>query len=388
MKKLRLWKTIGISLLALLAIPASIVYTQAAIDQISKDMPEPSPKPAPRVTVVPVHPGTHNAVVRGFGEVRAAEELTLRTQVSGKVIWRSPLFRAGARIDSGSVLLRLDDTDYRSAVAEQKRLLAEADLELQTEQQRAEQALRDWQRSGIDEPPTDLALRKPQLAAADAAVESARIALQQAERDLKATVIRAPFDGVILSRQAGPGAYLDVTDPVAEMRADHSAEVRLALGRSQWRWLPKNTTERPALIRRSDSSEVQWQGKVDRFAAAIDKQTRLRDLVVRIDRPLDQDIPLLVGDFVHVAVEGRAIDGVLKIPASALSPEGYLWYVDDKRLQRISAEPLFSTGKHLYVRTADTRKTWLVVRNPLAAYLPGMAVQPYSDNPSPEGEAR
>ena len=53
---------------------------------------------------------------------------------------------------------------------------------------------------------TSLALRQPQLAQAQADLESARTDLDQARLDLKRTRIRAPFNALVLSRQAELGA--------------------------------------------------------------------------------------------------------------------------------------------------------------------------------------
>ena len=60
-------------------------------------------------------------------------------------------------------------------------------------------------------------LREPQRLAAEARVQSARAAVEQARVDLGRTVIRAPFDAQVLSREVEIGSQVSPGDPLARL---------------------------------------------------------------------------------------------------------------------------------------------------------------------------
>ncbi len=376
-------KTTLIGLSALLSIPAAVFYTQAAIDNQPLPQPEPRRVSAPLVTVIPTRAASYRASFSVHGEVRSIEELQLTSQVSGQVIWRNPLLAAGGRVIRGDTLIRLDDTDYRLALANARREQADASLNLQQEQRQQAQARRDWQRAGLGDKATDLALRIPQVLAAEARLKAAQVAVEQAERDLKQTRISAPFDAVVLSRAVGVGSYLSAGQAMAELRASSAAEVRVALSSDQWKLLTAMETLPPVSLRSEDWPGVRWTGRITRLSALVDPATRLRELVIRVEQPLDYPVPLLAGSFVTAQLQGAEQQDLLAIPASALSANGYLWYVERNQLQRRAVAPLFSDDDRLFVPRGDLPQSLQLVRRPLASFLPGMAV---STGPEPDTE--
>ena len=227
------------------ALSAGGIFAAVAINQAQMADVQRTPMPArapqyPDVSVLSVMPADFQATVNGHGEAKASYQLKLLAEVSGRVRELSPKFNSGRQFNAGEVLLRIEDTPYREALASAQSSLADAELALLQEQRNSEQALAEWQRSGLDgEPASPLVLRKPQLKAAQAKVTQARQAERKAQYDLDKTVIRAPFDAVIVSRDVQPGSFLQGGAQVAELYNTDIIEVAVPLSESQWRSLPR-----------------------------------------------------------------------------------------------------------------------------------------------------
>lgn len=376
MSKNSRWQPILLTTLALATIPVALFYTDYAIS--TQPLPEKQEEKliAPRVSVQLLTAGSYQSRMQAFGEVKAVDEISLSSQVAGSVVWRNDRFVVGGRVRQGESLIRLDDTDYRRALATAKQALAEAGLALQQEERQQQQAKQDWQRAGIKEKPSALVMREPQLKVAKARYRAAKAALVQAQRDLAQTQVKAPFDAVVVSRQVGQGSYLDVASPVANLRASQQAEVTLALAAAQWQQLPADPIGQIVTLASRDRPGVTWQGKVARLAASIDANTRLRTLVVTVDKPLDQPQPLLFGSFVSVQLQGAKVDDLFALPTAALTADGYIWHVVDNRLQRVQKAPVFSRDGQIFVRRDTLPTEVILVRKPMSGYLNGMEVQP------------
>lgn len=139
----------------------------------------------------------------------AQYELTLNSRVSGQVQSVSTAFDAGQWVKAGTALAQLDDSQLKADVESARNALATAQVSYLEEQQSYDQAREEWAISGIsDEPLSPLVLREPQLKAAQAEVDSARLSLEAAQRDLVSATIVAPFDAVVVSRSIAPGSYV------------------------------------------------------------------------------------------------------------------------------------------------------------------------------------
>ncbi|MCO4757820.1 MAG: hypothetical protein KC477_07340, partial [Oceanospirillaceae bacterium] len=65
------------------------------------------------------------------------------------------------------------------------------------------------------------------------------------------------------------------------------------------------------------------------------------------------------------------------VPASALTADGYIWYVSDQTLQRARRAPLFSNAGQAFVHQGALPDHIQLVRKPMSGYLPDMRVQPH-----------
>ncbi len=366
-----------VTLVAIVCIGLAISYNgQKMAQQANGPKPEPAKSVAPNVSVINAVPSTYQAYVSGHGEAKAHWALSLKAQVKGEITNMSEQFATGNVVKKGQVLAQIDNTEYLQAVASAKATLVDAKLALQEEQDLGNQAKREWQRSGVTQAPSSpLVFRTLQLEAAQATADNAQYALQTAQRDEKNTHISAPFDAVILSRDVDLGTYVSIGDTLATLNSTDKVEISVPLSLSQWQNLASDKSGEVIL---SDvTTQNQWQGYIARFEQHLDDSSRQRSVVVALDKPFEQATPLLPGTFLAVQIAGKALNNVIKLPASAVSQEGLIWYVNDQNtLMSIQAQKLFERGDYVYISPVEGHTNLRVVARPLVSYLNDMLVNP------------
>lgn len=330
----------------------------------------------PDVSVLHVSATTHKAYINGHGEATAHWDLTLKSQVQGEVKSISELFNTGNMVSKKSVLVNVDNTEYLQAISSAKASLADAQLALQEQNDLSSQAKREWQRSGITQKPSSpLVFRTLQLAAAQATADDAQYSLQTALRDEKNTHVSAPFDAVILSRDINLGSYISVGDTIATLNSSDRAEVFVPLSLSQFNNVKADLSGEVIL---SDiATGIKWQGYIDRVENHLDTSSRQRNIVVAVDQPFEQTTPLLPGTFLSVEIAGKTLSNVIEIPASAVSQDGQIWYVDaNNTLVSVLAKKVFERGDFVYISPIEGIELSKIVVRPLVSYLNGMLVNP------------
>lgn len=176
---------------------------------------------------------------QSHGIIEPRRKLSLTSMISGRVIDISPVWFVGGVVKKGEALLKVDDTDYKHAVALAEQAVAQAKLDLEVELAKAEteqfldnKSTRKGRRLGLREP--YIAFSKAQLVAAQAQ-------LKKAQRDLADTLIRAPFDVLITEKFVELSAIVSAGDKLAELIDVSTAQLRFAVDSSIVKYL--NQTE-------------------------------------------------------------------------------------------------------------------------------------------------
>lgn len=159
--------------LALILLSITVVVALVIIAQGKRPERKDTSGPALVVDVIPARVESLNFSVVSQGPVAPRTETTLVAEVSGQIVSVSSNFIAGGFFRKGEVLLQIDPSDYETALMSAQAGLAARKAQLADRQARSEQALKDWQNLGRQGQPSDLVLRKPQLAEAQAAVQAA-----------------------------------------------------------------------------------------------------------------------------------------------------------------------------------------------------------------------
>lgn len=333
-------------------------------------------RPVANVETITVEKTDVSVSIETQGTVLPEIEIDLPIEVSGRIIAVSDHFKVGQRVSLNEVLFKIDPADYQAALASARAEVARAELSLAQETALAEQAAQDWQAFGkrIEEA-SPLTLRKPQLNQAQAILESAKSSVKQAERNLNRTVVRAPFDGYILSKSVDLGQFVSATPSgtAARIFSAKRAEVRLPLTEAQLDLL--GDTLGPVTFRaKSGNANHTWMGQLVRLEATVDTATRLNYAVAQIEEPFDRNPPLRRGRFVQAVIQGRNLSEAVELPSYALrgSDTVYVMTVDGKLQTR--KVTVLSASPHTAIITDGLKTSEKVAISPVAFFVEGMPV--------------
>lgn len=353
-----------------------------------KPTPEPRPpKPLPqaKATVVIAQPQTLAVSVFAQGSVEPRRQIDVVSQVAGTVTEVSPQFASGGFFAKGATLAQIDPRDYEVAVARAKAALADAQKVLATERGQARQAQREWRDLGNSDA-NNLFLRKPQVAAAEAQVESAKAGLLQAELNLQRTTIQLPFAARVNNTWVDLGQYVGIGGRIATVYDAAVALVRLPLTDLQASLIDlplafgKPQQQLPDVILRGivAGQPYEWQGKVTRTEASLDPQSRLFYAVVEIPDPFDpfkNKLPLLMGMYVTAEISGKAIEQVIHLPKSVIFRRDKVYLLDaENRIQEQTVKILRMDDTHVWF-VGDIRAGQHIVLERQGYLMPGTQVE-------------
>ncbi len=296
----------------------------------------------PNVRVLEVQPQDIPVTVRSQGTVVPRTQVSLVSEVSGRIERVAPVFEAGGFVRHGQHLVWLDQRDYQVNLATQQASLAQAQVLLERERAEADLARREWDSLGRGGTPSPLVLRTPQMQEAQARVDAAEAAVQRAELDLERTIIRAPFTGRIRSKEVDRGGFVNRGTPIATIYSVDLAEIRLPIADSELAFLDgiegRPRSQGPTVELRAEyaGEHRMWQGTIVRSEGEIDQETRMVTLIAAVNDPygLNQPVaaPLGVGLFVNAEIEGKPITNAYRLPRRALRRDGQLLVTEDGRL--------------------------------------------------------
>lgn len=157
------------------------------------------------------------------GTIKAHRRADLSPEIGGRVVALPA--RAGNTVRRGDVLLRLDDSSYRAQLEKANRDVITAEARHREVCLAAEHARREFdryqalaERQIVSQNLLDQLGNRSDTAAAgcdaaEAAVEGARAAIGVLETEMRKTVMRAPFDGVIAELTIELGEYTTPSPP-------------------------------------------------------------------------------------------------------------------------------------------------------------------------------
>lgn len=386
--------------LLLMGLSIAVVIALVAIAQSKRPDRLETADQAVLVDVIPAEKTSLNFRVFSQGSVEPRTETTLVAEVAGQIVSVSPNFLSGGFFRRGEVLLQIDPSDYETALLRAEANLASRKARLADEKARSEQALKDWVNLGRQGEPSDLVLRKPQLAEAQAGVQAAEAELQEAERDLQRTRIRVPYDGLVRSKLVDMGQYVAPGTPLGVTFSVDTAEIRLPLSSGDLAYLDLPSATRldkahrvpVTLTAETTGLGGRWQAEIIRTEGVVDPSSRVVYAVAEVVDPygvLDQSTQpeLIVGTFVRAAIEGRRAENVVVLPRSVLRPDDTVLIADSEH--KLEVRPVTvarAEPANVYV-SSGIEDGELVVTTSLDAPIPGTLLTFHGEEPPPTGTA-
>lgn len=350
------------------------------------------------VEVVAAEAGDFEPIITATGSVQPVEDVMLSPVVGGPVVRRSPAFIPGGFVEEGELLLQINPADFRNTLELRRSEHMQAKTDLAMEMGRQQVAIQDMALVGGDSlspEEQELVLRKPQLDAVRARVEATRAAVDQAELNLARTSIRAPFDAHILTQNVTTGSQVAPGADLGRLVGTDYYWVELTVPVTQLQWLRFPDQQNPEgskvrIINRSAWKDGAFrEGELYGQVGALDAQTRLARVLVRVEDPLahrpeNAELPkLMIGSFVDAEIEARPIENVVRIGRDYIRTNQTVWVMKDGQLNIRDVQVVLSDAGHAYISEGLEDKEQVVTTS-LSTVAEGIGLRTESETAGDE----
>ncbi len=393
----RWWSRLLRILVAVLLVCAGLAGAAYLKKTAPRSRKRPPAKIVPVVEVQPLRAVRHRVVLHVMGTVVPARQVVLKSSVSGRVIRVNPEFSEGGLLKKGDWVIELDDADYRLALARRKSDLVNARHALKLEMGRQEVARREWQllskggqagTAGADKP---LALRETHLEKARADVAAAEAAVEKAKLDLARTRIRAPFNAIVRAKSVDIGSQVTPQVPLAELVGTDAywVQASVPVDRLTWIRIPRRAGQKGSAAQVACSSGHRMPGTVLRLLGDLTAKGRMAQLLIEVRDPLHLRPgqrgapPLLIGEYVRVAIRGPALESVFVLPRAALRDNQTIWLLNGQdRLEIRPVKPVWRDARSVVLADGVADGERLVVSD-LAMPVAGLQLRVAGDGVKP-----
>ncbi|GHE99296.1 RND superfamily efflux pump MFP component [Thalassotalea profundi] len=321
----------------------------------------------PIVAVEPITLAPMTLEVDSYGIVSPKYETELVAQVSGQIVELSPTFERGGFVSKGQLLARIDPSDYEAALIDAQANLASAKASLETERAQGKVAEQEWKEI-TDTSPTELSLRKPQLAQEIARVKAAQASVLRAQRNMERTEIRAPYDAMIESRNIGLGSFVGTGSNIGKLLGTAIAEVRLPVADGELEFLENQGKDASVvLIGDFAGKEKQWQAKVIRSEGVVDAKSRMSYFVAQVKDPYglldksNQETPLRFGAYVNAKIKGLQLASATTVPRYLVVKDKIAILDSDSKLHFSAIDIVRQIGRNVIVSSGLNNGDQIIV---------------------------
>jgi HlyD family secretion protein len=379
------WKRLLVpaSLVVAALVAAAVVYYRLAA----------APSEVETVAVTMAYPSQSFTVLNATGYVVAQRKAAVASKATGRLIWLG--VQEGSRVRKDDVIARLEDLDVK-ATREQAAAnvqVARANLtQGQAEQKDAETALKRSQgllaEGFVSQASHDIAVARynkstAQIASLQASIAAAVANLRGAQVAVEQTLIRAPFDGVVLTKAANVGdivtpfsSALDSKGAVVTMADMTTLEVEADVSESS---LSKVRIGQPVEIQLDALPDKRFRGEVSRTVPTVD---RSKATVMTKIRFLEPDARVLPEMSAKAAFLSKEVGDAERTARPAVNPAAItnrsgrdvVFVVKEGKLAEVPIETGAKIGDLVEIRRGPQPGEKVVLR-PLEKLRDGTAVK-------------
>lgn len=289
------------------------------------------PVPVETATVSTVYPSQNFTLLNATGYVVPQRKAALSSKATGRLEWLGVL--EGSRVKAGEVIARLESNDVQATLAQAE---AQVNVAIANQQQGAAE-LRDaeanYRRSAEllakkfisgaqhDSDVARLGKARAAIASQKAAVASAQANRRSAEVGVEQTLIRAPFDAIVLTKNANVGDNITPFSSAAEAKgavvtvADmETLEVEADVAESS---IAKITVDQPCEVQLDALPDTRLAAVVSRIVPTVDRSKATVMVKVRF---VERDPRVLPDMSAKVAFLSRPVSQNEKQAVIAVQP--------------------------------------------------------------------
>ena len=335
------------------------------------------------VTVSMAYPSQSFTLLNATGYVVAQRKAAVASKATGRLEWLG--VREGSRVKVGEVLARLESRDVAATMEQAAASIKVAQANLEQGQAEFSEAERNFNRSRellaknfVSQASHDAAVSRYEKARAGISGYQASIAVAQAnyhaaQVGVEQTLIRAPFAGVVLTKNANVG---DVITPFSSALGSQAAVVTMAdmstleveadVSESN---LAKIKPDQPCEIQLDALPEVRFRGRllrmvptVDRAKATVMAKIRFNELDPRILPEMSAKVSFLSQEM----PEGERVARSVLQPAAIVQRDGktVVFVIKDDKVAQVAIETGAKIGELMEIRAGVKPGDRVVLRPP------------------------
>lgn len=304
-------------------------------------------------SVTTAYPSSAVTVLNATGRVSAYRKAAVSTKATGRLEWLG--VQEGSRVKAGEVIARLENLDVAASRDSAMAYTTAARANLETGEAELRDADSNFRRSQdlfakkfISEATLDTARARSEKARAGvsslkAAIGVAEANARQASVSVEQTLIRAPFDGIVLTKNANVGDIItpfssatDSKGAVVNMADMETLEVEADVSEAS---IGKINAGMPTEIQLDAYPDLRLLGEVSRIVPTVDRSKAT--LLVKVsfkekDARVLPDMSAKVAFLSRAptAAERKAVTAVRAEAIAKRGDKGVLYVVDDKNVVR------------------------------------------------------
>lgn len=246
------------------------------------------------VTTVNVQKQSTKTDLSFTGITEANQNVKVASKASGEI--KEINFKLGDYVSKGQVLARVDDAYAKFALENAK-----------INYQKYEEDLKRYKTLHEGDAVSETQLRDIQVA-----YDNAKVQIEQAQRQLEDTYIRAPFSGYITSKEVDLGKFVGVSTAVAGIADISELKVVVSVPEANVYQLKNGQS---VMINTPIYSGVNFTGKIAHISPQGDNAHLYP---IEITLPNSKQNPLKAGTYVNVSVDMEKSEPTLLIPRDAI----------------------------------------------------------------------
>jgi len=300
--------------LFLLLIPSLLILNCGGDDESSNGRPDFSrfggflANRSTSVETMTVELSTIADQVRSYGTVKAQDLVSVSPQVSNRLT--DIYVDLGDKVEAGQLMAKIYDKTFRDQLSQAQAQLAQSRIALRRDSAQFERQRQLLEMDLVSDSEYEIALATYRNTMAQ--LESARASLTQAQENFNFTEVRAPVNGVVVSRSLEEGDLAPSGQTLFELASDSGFETRIFLPVQDWRSVRIGQSVQ---LRVSNEASVSATGIVSRKSPQLDPTTGLGEVVITLTQ---------VGGSIYSGVLAENLiniqtnDNAVVIPRSAL----------------------------------------------------------------------
>lgn len=366
----------------------------------------------------------------GYGQADPRRTWQAVCEVKGRIVEIHPGLQPGSTVTQDELLLRLDDTDVKLAIArlkaevsrakasigelraneanykaslrleeaslnvvnvEMDRLkrlanrnaISEAELENQQRALLAQQQL-------VQSVKNKLTLLPSQIESAEAALKVADANLAERERDLQRLEFRAPFDARIGPVSLEPGQFVAIGEKLFDVQSSEDFRIEAEFDSKDLRRLFTKTADVAesrfrvnVIVRYTLGGQLnERSGRFVRFREQLSEETRSGIVIVDVDRhrKTSGGPPPIRGTFCEVELQKRDSVNRIVVPLVAIRDRNSVLVLDEEnRLRQRTVDIEFEQDDIVVINSGLVDGEIVVVSEPDSA-IAGLLVEPLIDS--------